>query len=82
MDKQKATIVMEQTAQRYHTTPDAVRQEILAAAREAMGSDHPAAKAFWNRVAPDGALPSAEELIHILSAYCIARGGDNFYMGK
>ena len=73
MDKESATFVIEETARRHHTSADVVRREILCAAKEAMRSDRPGAKVFWNSIAPDGVLPSAEELLHIISVYCVAQ---------
>ena len=73
MKYEKATDIIMQIARQHHKTPQQVRKDILYAAEEAMRSADPKAKAMWNILAPGGVLPSAEELIHMLSLYCAAR---------
>ena len=73
MKYEKATNIICQIAQQYHKTPQQVRKDILYAAEEAMRTADPQAKAVWSIIAPNGVLPSAEELIHMLSLYCAAR---------
>ena len=73
MKYEKATDIITQIARQHHKTPQQVRKDILHAAEEAMRSADPQARAVWNIIAPGGVLPSAEELIHMLSVYCAAR---------
>ena len=73
MKYERATSIIRQIARQHRKTPQQVRNDILYAAQEAMHTTDPHAKAVWHIIAPDGVLPSAEELIHMLSLYCAAR---------
>jgi hypothetical protein len=69
MNYDKAAHIIRQIAKEHHKTPHQVRQDMLYAAGEAMRSAEPHAKAVWDILAPNGVLPSAEELIHRLAVY-------------
>lgn len=55
--------IMEQTAARENTTPEAIYQDIQNTIDEAFSNPDPSIRAAWNNYFPSGKKPTPEEFI-------------------
>lgn len=55
--------IFEQVAKKYHTTPDEVYSEIQKMIHECIQDPNPAVRKQWEKISPNGEVPTPEELI-------------------
>lgn len=59
--------VIKEVAKHYGTTPDEVRQEMIAVIRTGRKNPDPKVQAMWKKLFPDGKEPTPEQFIRVLS---------------
>lgn len=59
--------VIKEVAKQYGTTPDEVRQEMIAVIRAGRKNPDPKVQAMWKKLFPDGKEPTPEQFIRVLS---------------
>ena len=67
MDSPKVKRILEQIAQKEHTTAAEVRREIMEALAEAQRSPDPAVQARWAAVPRRGKEPTLDEIVDYLA---------------
>lgn len=59
--------VIKEVAKQYGTTPEEVRQEMIAVIRTGRKNLDPKVQAMWKKLFPDGKEPTPEQFIRVLS---------------